>query len=108
MNGQNVFLSYISKKPDLIKQIPELVVRLSIGRLKTIREIAVTLLSHLNPEDSQKYLAEYLVNGQSKERTFAAELLARLGQQNLETLKHAHANEKQKAVQQSILMRFNA
>ena len=104
VNGQNVFLSYISKKPDLIKQIPELVVRLSIGRLKTIREIAVTLLSHLNPEDSQKYLAEYLVNGQSKERTFAAELLARLGQQNLETLKHAHANEKQKAVQQSILM----
>ena len=104
VNGQKVFLGYISQKPKFIKQIPKLVVHLAIGRLKTIRETATTLLSHLNLEDSQKYLTEYLINGQSKERTFAAELLARLGQHNLDTLKNAHQNEKQKSVQQSILM----
>ena len=104
VDGQTVFLDYLKRKPELLKQLPELIVKLTIGRSKTIRDLAVSLLSQLNAEDSQRYLQEYLINGSSKERGFAAELLARLGEHNLAVLEQAYENEKQKSVQQIILM----
>lgn len=104
VDGQTVFLEYLKRKPEILQQLPELIVKLTIGRSKTIRDLAVSLLSQLNDEDSQHYLQQYLLQGSSKERGFAAELLARLGEQNLVVLEQAYENEKQKAVQQLILM----
>lgn len=104
VDGQTVFLGYLKTKAEILKQLPELIVKLAIGRSKTIREVAVSLLSQLNAEDSQRYLQDYLVNGSSKERGFAAELLARLGEHNLTVLEQALESEKQKTVQQQILM----
>lgn len=104
VDGQTVFLDYLKHKPAILKQLPELIVQLTIGRSKTIRDLAVSLLSQLNAEDSQNYLQSYLVNGSSKERGFAAELLARLGEHNLAVLEQALENEKQKSVQQMLSM----
>ncbi len=103
VNGQSIFLNYITKQKDLFIQIPKLIVQLAIGKSKTIREKATSSLSLLKPEDSQKYLQDFLLNGQSKERSYAAELLARLGEHNVKVLEHALAEEKQKSVQQVIL-----
>lgn len=104
VDGQTVFLDYLKAQPEILKQLPELIVKLTIGRSKTIRDLAVSLLSQLNAEDSQRYLQDYLIHGLSKERGFAAELLARLGEHNLAVLEQALESEKQKSVQQVILM----
>ncbi len=104
VDGQTVFLDYLKAQPEILKQLPELIVKLTIGRSKTIRDLAVSLLSQLSTEDSQRYLQDYLIHGLSKERGFAAELLARLGEHNLAVLEQALESEKQKSVQQVILM----
>ncbi|WP_423855674.1 DUF4132 domain-containing protein [Acinetobacter guillouiae] len=102
--GQENFLDYIAKQTTLIKQIPDLIVKLSVGKSKTIRTKATSLLTNLNPEDSQKYLNQNLLEGSSQERGFSADLLARLGADNLTVLEQAFAQEKQKTVQQILQM----
>jgi len=102
--GQENFLDYIAKQTALIKQIPDLIVKLSVGKSKTIRTKATSLLTNLNPEDSQKYLNQNLLEGSSQERGFSADLLARLGADNLTVLEQAFAQEKQKSVQQILQM----
>ncbi|MEK7739384.1 MAG: hypothetical protein AAB326_05055, partial [Pseudomonadota bacterium] len=102
--GQENFLDYIAKQTALIKQIPDLIVKLSVGKSKTIRTKATSLLTNLNPEDSQKYLNQNLLEGSSQERGFSADLLARLGADNLVVLEQAFAQEKQKSVQQILQM----
>lgn len=102
--GQENFLDYIVKQPSLIKQVPDLIVKLAIGKSKTIRTKATSLLSNLNAEDSQKYLQHSLLEGSSQERGFSADLLARLGADNLAVLEQAFEQEKQKSVQQILQM----
>ncbi|MEG0488744.1 MAG: HEAT repeat domain-containing protein, partial [Acinetobacter sp.] len=104
VTGQEIFLDYIAEKNDVLTQIPDLVVKLSVGKSKTIRTKATSLLAQLNSHDSQKYLSEFLREGSSQERSFSADLLARLGADNLEILEQALAQEKQKSVQQNLQM----
>ena len=104
VNGQEIFLDYIAEKNDVLIQIPDLVVKLSVGKSKTIRTKATSLLSKLKPNDSQKYLNEFLLEGSSQERSFSADLLARLGADNLAVLEQALVQEKLKAVQQNLQM----
>ena len=102
--GQEVFVDYISEKNDLLLQVPDLIVKLAVGKSKTIRTKTMSLLAKLNQDDSQKYLSEFLVSGNSQERSFSADLLARLGAENLAPLEQAFTQEKQKSVQQNLHM----
>lgn len=102
--GQENFLEYISSKKQLLELLSDLIVQLAISKSKTIRTTATSLLSHLNPKESQRYLTEYLFNGNSQQRGFAADLLARIGTETVEVLEQALAQEKQKSVQQVLQM----
>lgn len=104
VTGQETFLEYIAEKKDLLIQIPDLIVKLAVGKSKTIRTLATSLLTQLDIHDNQQYLGEFLREGSSQERGFSADLLARLGAENLEILEQALAQEKQKSVQQNLQM----
>ena len=104
VTGQETFLEYIAEKKDLLIQIPDLIVKLAVGKSKTIRTLATSLLAQLDIHDNQQYLGEFLREGSSQERGFSADLLARLGTENLEILEQALAQEKQKSVQQNLQM----
>lgn len=76
---------------------------LALSSSKGVREQATVLLTHLDDAQSQQHLQNFLINGESKQRSFAADLLARLGEQNREILQQAAENEKLKSVQANIL-----
>ena len=100
--GQSIFLTLITEHQALIPHYAELVVILSLSNSKTVREQAVVLLTHIDEAESQQYLQHFLLNGVTKQRAFAAELLARLGEKNREILQQAMDVEQVKSVQMTI------
>ena len=101
--AQGIFLEFIAQHSDLLQQQTELMIMLALSSSKTVREQATVLLSQLNQTESQQYLQHFLLNGESKQRSFAADLLARLGEQNRDILQQAADSEKLKSVQVLII-----
>lgn len=101
--AQGIFLEFIAQHHDLLQQQTELIIMLALSSSKGVREQATVLLTHLDDAQSQQHLQNFLINGESKQRSFAADLLARLGEQNREILQQAAENEKLKSVQANIL-----
>ncbi|MDR7017628.1 DUF4132 domain-containing protein [Acinetobacter sp. 3657] len=101
--AQGIFLEFIAQHQELLQLQTELIIILALSSSKNVREQATVLLSHLDEAESQQHLQYFLVNGESKQRSFAADLLARLGEKNLEILQQAAENEKLKSVQVNIL-----
>ncbi|KAA8734322.1 DUF4132 domain-containing protein [Acinetobacter qingfengensis] len=106
-SGQLQFIEFCKKFPEFRKQVPELITALSLSNSKTVRNQATPMLSQLKTEDSQYYLKHYLQQGSSKQRGYAADQLARLGEHNLTILQHALSEEKQKSVQDNIQAAIN-
>lgn len=100
--GQENVLQYLRKQRELLIPCAELVVQLSVGHLKTIRDTATSMLSLLPKAEIQQHLQHYLINGNSKQRGFSADLLVRFSSDCVEILEQAHAQEKLKSVQQII------
>lgn len=100
--GQENVLQYLRKQRELLIPCAELVVQLSVGNLKTIRDTATSMLSLLPKAEIQQHLQHYLVNGNSKQRGYSADLLVRFSPDCVEILEQAHAQEKLKSVQQVI------
>ncbi|RLZ08919.1 DUF4132 domain-containing protein [Acinetobacter sp. 2JN-4] len=101
--AQGIFLEFIAQHQELLQLQTELIIILALSSSKNVREQATVLLSHLDEAESQQHLQYFLVNGESKQRSFAADLLARLGEQNREILQQAAESEKLKSVQVNIL-----
>ncbi len=68
--AQGIFLEFIDKHPELLQQQTELIIILALSSSKTVREKATVLLSQLNQTESQQYLQHFLLNGESKQRSF--------------------------------------
>ncbi|QER40077.1 DUF4132 domain-containing protein [Acinetobacter suaedae] len=101
--AQVIFLDFIAQQQELLKQQAELIILLALSPSKTVREQATVLLTQLDEIESQQHLRHFLMSGDSKQRSYAADLLARLGEQNLEILQQAAENEKLKSVQSNII-----
>lgn len=101
--AQGIFLEFIAQHQELLQLQTELIIVLALSSSKNVREQATVLLSHLDEAESQQHLQYFLVNGESKQRSFAADLLARLGEKNREILQQAAESEKLKSVQINIL-----
>ena len=103
IDAQIKFLDFLTKQPALLLQLSQLIVQLTVSKSKKVREAAISFLSKLPEPDALQHLTLLLQQGASKERGSAAELLALFFPNSLECLEHAHAAEKQKSVQQTIL-----
>ncbi|MFU8925841.1 DUF4132 domain-containing protein [Acinetobacter puyangensis] len=101
-NGQVLFLEFAKNHLDLVKQFPQLIIILALSSSKTVREAANSLISQLDSIQAQQYLQHYLNQGDTKQRAFAADLLARSSEDSRDILQQALDNETQKSVQQSI------
>ncbi|TCM61808.1 HEAT repeat protein [Acinetobacter calcoaceticus] len=103
IDAQLSFLDYLPQHNELLQQLAQLVVQLAVSKSKKVREAANSLLGNLSNELCQSHFTHYLREGQSSERGYAAELMARYGQDNLAILEQAHADEKLKSVQHFIM-----
>ncbi|MDQ8953926.1 DUF4132 domain-containing protein [Acinetobacter rudis] len=103
VEGQENVLQYLQTNKDLLVQSAEVMVQLSICSSKRTRDTATSMLSLLPETETQHYLAHYLSSGNSKQRSNAADLLARLSPSSVNILEQAHAAEKLKSVQQIIM-----
>lgn len=101
--GQALFLNdFATHHPEYVKQHPKLMVHFATSDSKKIRELATAKITELDVLDAQQYLNEVLIHGRTKQRSIAADLLARGGEVNRQILVEALANETQKTVKQNI------
>ena len=104
INGIHIFLDFLQKHGDLYDKLSKLIVRLSLHKTKAISDKASPLLSIIDQNSVQEHMRYFLFSGNSQERSAAAELFARLGQDHAQLLEKALNEEKQKSVQQAIQM----
>lgn len=101
--GKRQFLNgFVHRYNDFVQHCPQLMANLVVDSSKTIRELAVQYASHIDVLTLQPFLKQILQTGNSKQRGFAVEMLARGGDVNREILQDALASEKLKSVQQAI------
>lgn len=108
--GQVCQVQFLAKYPKLAQAVPELIVKQATSALKTVRSAAEMLLPSLSPEALQEPLKQALFHGDTKQRSFAASLIARQAE-NKHLLEEALAQEKSKAVIaaiESALSRFES
>ncbi|MFT0210989.1 DUF4132 domain-containing protein [Pseudomonas sp. F1_0610] len=108
--GQVCLARFLGNHKDICTQVPELVINLATSSLKTVRSEAEGLLSVLDAEILFEPLKEALFNGDSKQRVFAANLIARKAE-NKALLEQALEQEKTKTVVaaiESALARFDS
>lgn len=103
VEGQENVLDYLKKNNELLTQSAEMMIQLCICSSKRTRDTATSMLSLLPEADIQHYLSHYLSNGNSKQRSHSADLLARFSPNCVEILEQAYEQEKLKSVQQVIL-----
>ncbi len=101
VSGQSEQLAYLNRHPQLLKHLPDFVVMQSASSLKTIYPKAEAMLLTFDAQDYAPYLREILLNGNSKQRAQAADLVARHSQDKA-LLEEALPLEKSKPVQQKI------
>ncbi|TAI84334.1 DUF4132 domain-containing protein [Pectobacterium versatile] len=95
------FLKYLSDREVLRVFFSDVIVKLAMDQKKTVRSEAEPLLNTLPANDVKKYLSDILFNGTPKQRSQAADLFARQGE-NKDILEQALQLEKSKAVIKSI------
>ncbi|GKW11572.1 hypothetical protein PEC301899_18540 [Pectobacterium carotovorum subsp. carotovorum] len=95
------FLKYLSDREALRILFSDVIVKLAIDQRKTVRNEAEPLLNTLPASDIKTHLSDILFNGTPKQRSQAADLFARQGE-NKDVLEHALQLEKSKAVIKSI------
>lgn len=108
-NGLVELINYLNKNTVLRDNFADIIVLLSTSSLKTVKKAAEPILVTLPPEIVKENLTHVLMNGTPKQRTQAADLFARQGE-NREVLEEALKHETSKAVMKSIesaLLRFN-
>ncbi|AYG99605.1 DUF4132 domain-containing protein [Pectobacterium parmentieri] len=95
------FLKYLSERETLRISFSDVIVKLALEQRKTVRNEAEPLLNILPASDVKMHLSDILFNGTPKQRSQAADLFARQGE-NKDILEHALQLEKSKAVIKSI------
>ncbi|AOR62972.1 DUF4132 domain-containing protein [Pectobacterium wasabiae] len=94
-------LKYLSDREALRVSFSDVIVKLAIDQRKTVRNEAEPLLNILPASDVKTHLSDILFNGTPKQRSQAADLFARQGE-NKDILEHALQLEKSKVVIKSI------
>ena len=106
--GQWVFIEKFGKdNAEFLHSQPRLVVALCTSGSKQVREAAEAAAGSLKAEEAREYLAALLANGTPKQRSAAADLLARGGEGSRSTLAAALDAEKSKPVRESIQAALN-
>lgn len=108
-NGLVELINYLNKNTVLRDTFADIIVLLATSSLKTVKKAAEPILVTLPPEIVKQNLTHVLMNGTPKQRTQAADLFARQGE-NRDVLEEALKHETSKAVMKSIesaLLRFN-
>ena len=106
--GQYVFLCEFGREnAEFLHSQPKLVVALCTSGSKQVREAAEAAAGSLKAEEAREHLAALLANGTPKQRSAAADLLARGGEGSRSTLAAALDAEKSKPVRESIQAALN-
>ncbi|MEQ4925198.1 DUF4132 domain-containing protein [Proteus hauseri] len=108
-NGLVELINYLNKNTILRDTFADVIILLATSSLKTVKKAAEPILNTLPADIVKANLTHVLLNGTPKQRTQAADLFARQGE-NRDVLEEALKNEISKAVQKSIesaLLRFN-
>ena len=106
--GQYVFLCEFGREnAEFLHSQPKLVVALCASGSKQVRKAAEEAASSLKAEEACEHLAALLANGTPKQRSAAADLLARGGEGSRSTLAAALDTEKSKPVRESIQAALN-
>nr|WP_306423601.1 DUF4132 domain-containing protein [Proteus terrae] len=108
-NGLVELINYLNKHTILRDTFTDIIVLLATSSLKTVKKAAEPILNTLPAEIVKENLAHVLMNGTPKQRTQAADLFARQGE-NRDVLEEALKHETSKAVIKSIesaLQRFS-
>ena len=106
--GQWVFIEKFGKdNAEILNSQPKLVVALCASGSKQVRKAAEAAAGSLKAEEAREYLAALLANGTPKQRSTAADLLARGGEGSRSTLAAALETEKSKSVRESIRAALN-
>ena len=108
-NGLIQLIKFLHSDKKLFHSFADLIVLLATSPQKTVRKTAEPILTTLPPDEVKKHLTGVLFNGSPKQRTQAADLFARQGE-NRDVLEQALQSEKSKAVISSInnaLLRYN-
>ncbi|QPK15934.1 DUF4132 domain-containing protein [Pectobacterium versatile] len=100
-SGVVQFLKYLSEQETLRVLFSDVIVKLAIDQKKTVRVEAEPLLNILPADDVKAHLSDILFNGTPKQRSQAADLFARQGE-NKDILERALQLEKSKAVIKNI------
>ncbi|MEQ9998337.1 DUF4132 domain-containing protein [Pectobacterium versatile] len=100
-SGVVQFLKYLSERETLRVLFSDVIVKLAIDQKKTVRVEAEPLLNILPADDVKAHLSDILFNGTPKQRSQAADLFARQGE-NKDILERALQLEKSKAVIKNI------
>ncbi|WP_224653762.1 DUF4132 domain-containing protein [Pectobacterium versatile] len=100
-SGLVQFLKYLSERETLRVLFSDVIVKLAIDQKKTVRVEAEPLLNILPADDVKAHLSDILFNGTPKQRSLAADLFARQGE-NKAILERALQLEKSKAVIKNI------
>lgn len=102
-SGRLLLAQRIGSDKPLLESFPRLLVRLSIDSGKTVRTAAAQFLEGIETGECLRLLGELLREGDTSQRTQAAELLARMpGTAAREILQAAAESEKSKAVQEAL------
>lgn len=108
-SGLIQFLKYLAEREALRILFSDVIVKLAMDQKKTVRSEAEPMLNILPVSDVTTHLSDLLFNGTPKQRSQAADLFARQGE-NKDILERALQLEKSKAVIKSIesaIMRFD-
>ncbi|MFP5075074.1 HEAT repeat domain-containing protein, partial [Neisseria sp. WLZKY-1] len=106
--GQWVFIEKFGKdNAEILNSQPKLVVALCASGSKQVRKAAEETAGSLKAEEAREHLAALLANGTPKQRSVAADLLARGGEGSRSTLAAALDTEKSKPVRESIQAALN-
>ncbi|WP_109420386.1 DUF4132 domain-containing protein [Proteus terrae] len=108
-NGLVELINHLNKNTILRDTFADIIVLLATSSLKTVKKAAEPILNTLPAEIVKENLTHVLMNGTPKQRTQAADLFARQGE-NRDVLEEALKHETSKAVIKSIesaLQRFS-
>lgn len=102
-SGRLLLAQRIGGDKQLLQSFPRLLVRLAIDSGKTVRAAAAQFLNGIDTAECLRLLGELLRDGDTSQRTQAAELLARMpGTAAREILEAAAEGEKSKTVQEAL------
>lgn len=108
-NGLIQLINYLNANTAMRDFFADIIITLATSTQKTVRRVAEPILNTLPPDSVKQHLSEILLKGTPKQRSQAADLFARQGE-NQDVLQAALKTETSKAVIKSIenaLQRFD-